>query len=98
VTRIRCFWSFALFFLVSVHPGGSMAAGRVNVMPLEAVLDQIRDSVQGDIIGVELERENGRWVYEVKVAAPDRRVIELYLDARTGAVISKSVRRKRLLD
>ena len=55
---------------------------------------QTREFVQGGIIGMELEREKGMWGYEVKVIAPDSRLIEMNVDAHSGNIVSKSVRRK----
>lgn len=64
------------------------------ILPIEAILSQVRQSFQGDIVGIELEHEKGAWVYEVKVASSGGRLIEIYVDARTGSVISQRIRRK----
>jgi uncharacterized membrane protein YkoI len=36
---------------------------------------------------VELEREHGRWVYEFKIVDAGGRLLEVYVDARTGALL-----------
>lgn len=43
--------------------------------------------VPGEVLKVELEREDGRFVYEVKVLAQDGYVREVELDARDGSLI-----------
>ena len=42
--------------------------------------------VPGDVIKVELERDDGLWQYKVKVLTPTGQVRKLYLDARNAAV------------
>lgn len=89
----------ALVLVVSLAGAScSWAEGGKAVLPIETVLAQVTSSVEGSVIGVELERERGRWVYEAKVVSPDGRLIELYIDAYTGAVISKNSRRKSSWD
>lgn len=60
---------------------------RGEIVPLARILDVVQQRVPGDVIEVELEREDGRWEYKVKVLTPTGRVRKLYLDARNGAVL-----------
>ena len=46
----------------------------------------MRQRVPGDVIEVELERDDGLWQYKVKVLTPTGQVRKLYLDARNAAV------------
>jgi uncharacterized membrane protein YkoI len=39
------------------------------------------------VIEVDLDREDGRWVYELKLLPPSGRVFELEVDAATAAVL-----------
>ena len=57
-------------------------AGRA--LPLASILDRVRQSTPGVVLGVELEDEGGRVLYEVKVLRPDGRVRLLAYDAATG--------------
>ncbi len=41
----------------------------------------------GRIVEVELEDEDGLWLYEIEVLTPEGRLIEIELDARTGAIL-----------
>jgi uncharacterized membrane protein YkoI len=60
---------------------------RGEIVPLSRILDVVQKRVPGDVIEVELEREDGRWEYKVKVLTPTGLVRKLYLDARNGAVL-----------
>lgn len=60
---------------------------RGEIVPLAQILEVVAKRVPGDVIEVELEREEGLWEYKVKVLTPTGRVRKLYLDARNGAVL-----------
>ena len=38
---------------------------------------------------IELEKEDGIWVYEFKVISPQGRMIEVHVDAKTGKLVDK---------
>jgi uncharacterized membrane protein YkoI len=61
-------------------------AGRA--LPLASILDRVRQSTPGVVLGVELEDEGGRVLYEVKVLRPDGRVRLLAYDAATGKPVA----------
>jgi uncharacterized membrane protein YkoI len=52
------------------------------------LLERLKTQVPGEVVGVEFEREDGKWVYEFKVIDDRGRLLEVYVDARTGAVLS----------
>lgn len=60
---------------------------REQLVPLEKILAITRQQIPGDVIDVEIEFENGLIVYEITVLAPNGRVREIELDARTGKVL-----------
>lgn len=60
---------------------------RGEIVPLAQVLDVVRQRVPGDVIEVELERDDGLWEYEVKVLTPTGIVRKLTLDARNASVL-----------
>jgi uncharacterized membrane protein YkoI len=66
-----------------------------GVLPIERILDQARASVPGKVFDIGLERDRGRLVYEVLVIGPDNRKIELKYDAKTGAELSREVKRSK---
>jgi uncharacterized membrane protein YkoI len=66
-----------------------------GVVPIERVLNEARSSFPGTITEVELEQEHGRPIYEVEIAGPDHREIEVKYDARTGQELSREVKKKK---
>jgi uncharacterized membrane protein YkoI len=58
-----------------------------EIRPLSEVLSAIRDKLSGEVTKVELEREHGRWVYELDVI--DRSTgqkFEVNVDARSAEI------------
>jgi uncharacterized membrane protein YkoI len=48
----------------------------------------LKARVTGEVVGVEFEREDGQWIYEFKVIDRRGRLLEVYVDAQTGEVLS----------
>jgi uncharacterized membrane protein YkoI len=63
------------------------AVQRGEVLPLDKVLAGLGQRHPGELIGVELERREGRWIYEVRLIDANGRLIDLDIDARTGKVM-----------
>lgn len=63
----------------------ALKAGEVR--PLQQVLDKVLRSYPGEVLEVELEREGGRWVYELKLLQADGGLIRLDVDAKTIEVL-----------
>lgn len=64
------------------------AVRRGEILSLAQILALVEQEQRGDVIEVELEVENGELIYEVELITPDGRLMELALNARTGAVLS----------
>jgi hypothetical protein len=85
---------FALLSSVSAHGRPSdqeralSARGRGDVLPLAQILGAVEREFPGRLIEVELDDDDGHRVYELDWLLPDGRVIELKVDARTGAWLS----------
>jgi uncharacterized membrane protein YkoI len=62
-----------------------LSEGRIR--PLEDIVEAARAKVPGQMLEVELEIEDGVYVYDVKVLQPNGRVVEVEADAKTGAVL-----------
>ncbi len=60
---------------------------RGDILPLETLLNALGPSIDGEIVGIELEREGSRWIYEIKVIDRRGRMREIATDARTAKVI-----------
>lgn len=66
-----------------------------EVMPLKTLLERLEAEHPGRLLDVELERESGRWVYEVRLLQPDGRLVKLEVDAATGQVLRRKERSRR---
>lgn len=96
----------ALLWLAAAGPGATAAhAGPAGdheraraavqageVLPLPVLLERLARTHPGQVLELELERDDGRWIYEVKLLEPGGRVAKLEVDARTGEVVE--LRRK----
>lgn len=60
-----------------------------EVLPLVSVIAVIQEQQPGRVLEVELERENGRWVYEIELLAPDGVVMEYEVDASSGELLER---------
>lgn len=58
-----------------------------EVQPLAAVLERVQRSHPGRVLEVELEREDGRWIYELKLLQPGGRLLKLEVDAASAEVL-----------
>ncbi|WP_051974819.1 PepSY domain-containing protein [Cupriavidus necator] len=58
-----------------------------EILPLSRILETVSSQYAGDVIGVELDRDDGIWQYEVKLLLPGGSVAKLEYDARTAALL-----------
>lgn len=68
------------------HDAVRHAVESKEILSLSAILDLVRGKLPGEIAGVEIERKNGRWLYEFRVVDSQGRLFEVYVDARTGEI------------
>ncbi|MBX6374222.1 MAG: PepSY domain-containing protein [Acetobacteraceae bacterium] len=71
------------------HDRARAALERGEALPLAEVLARVRPELGGEVIGVDFEREDGRWVYEFKVIGPAGRLTEVRVDAATAQVLRR---------
>ncbi|WP_339026784.1 PepSY domain-containing protein [Bradyrhizobium symbiodeficiens] len=57
-----------------------------EIKSLADILASIRGKLPGEVAGVEIERERGRWVYEFRVVDDKGRLYEVHVDARSGEI------------
>jgi uncharacterized membrane protein YkoI len=62
------------------------AVERGEIRSLAETLGAIREKLPGQVVGVEIEHENGGWRYEFRVVDSKGRVFEVYVDARTSEI------------
>ncbi len=63
------------------------AVGRGEVMALSDLQAEVRRAFPGEIIRVELDEDDGRFIYEFKVLKPNGRLVEIEMDAKDGRVL-----------
>lgn len=69
------------------HDEALAAVEARQALPLSVIFEIALGVVPGEIIEVELEREDGRLVYEVDVLTSTGRLRQVEIDARTGEVL-----------
>jgi uncharacterized membrane protein YkoI len=57
-----------------------------EIHSLSDILDTLRGKLPGDVAGIEIEHEGGRWRYEFRVVDSQGRLFEVYVDARSGEI------------
>lgn len=75
----------------SAHPAREAAApvGSARTLPLARILEIAAHTAPGEVVKVELEDEHGVLAYELEIVTARGRLIELRIDARTGAVLRR---------
>jgi uncharacterized membrane protein YkoI len=66
-----------------------------EIVSLREILDVAAKDFEGEMIEVELDRDHGRWVYEVKLLCPGGRVVKAEYDARTKELLKYTGKRGR---
>lgn len=69
------------------HDRARAAVQAGEVLPLPALLERLQRTHPGRVLELELEREHGRWIYEVKLLQPDGQLLKLEVDAATATVL-----------
>jgi uncharacterized membrane protein YkoI len=70
------------------HERARAAVQAGEVLPLPQVLERLQRTHPGQVLEVELERDDGRWLYEVKLLRSDGQLRKLKLDARSAQVLN----------
>ncbi len=58
-----------------------------KIRPLEEIVSAVREKIAGDIIEIEFEVDDGRYIYEIEIIQPSGQVIEVEVDALTKEII-----------
>lgn len=66
---------------------------KAEVVPVERLFQQVQTEFEGMILELELEEEDLRWIYEVKLLTPQGNVLEIDYDAKTMALLNVKGRR-----
>jgi len=71
------------------HDRARQALEAGEILPLKSVLETVTADTPGRVLEVELDRQHGRWVYEIKLLRQGGSVVKLWVDASDGAVIDR---------
>lgn len=74
------------------HDRARRAVEAGEIRPLRDILTAAEKAYGGRFIAAELERHDGRWVYEIKLITADGRVAKLYYDAGSGALLRARIK------
>ncbi|MCC6534595.1 MAG: PepSY domain-containing protein [Burkholderiales bacterium] len=74
------------------HDRARRALEAGEILPLRTILDRVEREMPGQVIEVELERDSGRWFYEIKVLRAGGSLVKLKVDARDGTVLGAKQR------
>lgn len=66
-----------------------------TVLPLKTILERLEREHPGQVLEVELEHDDGRWIYEIKLLQAGGRLVKLELDAASGAVLQRKERARK---
>lgn len=69
------------------HDRARAALQAGEVLPLTEILARVAHAHPGQVLEVELERDDGRWIYELRLLQPDGLLVRLKVDARDGTVL-----------
>ena len=69
------------------HERARAAVEAGQVLPLPTLLERLRRTHPGQVLELELEREDGRWIYEVKLLQANGQLLKLEVDAATAQVL-----------
>lgn len=58
-----------------------------EILPLRTVIEKLERDYPGQVIEVELEREDGRWVYKIKLLRANGALVKLKVDAGDATLL-----------
>ena len=69
------------------HDLARQALERGQVLPLRTVLEKVEREYQGQVLKVEFEHDDGRFIYEIRLLQQDGRMAKLKVDAVDGKLL-----------
>lgn len=95
IVALACLlWASYVPFSTQAHSGDSdhelarQALQQGKVLPLRTVLDMVEREHQGQVVKVEFEHDDGRFIYEMRLLHPDGQMSKLEVDAVNGRTLS----------
>ncbi len=69
------------------HDRARQAVEAGDVLPLRSILERVEREYPGQVMEVELDREKGEWVYEIKLLRKGGALMKLKVLARDGTIL-----------
>ena len=69
------------------HDRARRALEEGRARPLAEILEQVQDRLGGKLVGVVVDRVDGRYVYVLDVVTPDGRLREIHVDALSAEIV-----------
>lgn len=69
------------------HDRARRAMERGEIRPLSQLLGELERRFVGQVVDTDLDRDDGRWIYEFKLLPPSGRMYRVKMDAATGRVL-----------
>ena len=69
------------------HDRARQAVEAGDVLPLRTILDRVEREYPGQVMEVQLDREKGEWVYEIKLLRKGGILMKLKVLARDGTIL-----------
>lgn len=69
------------------HERARAAVQRGDILPLDEIMRRIPLAPDERLLEVEIEREDGAWIYEIELLSASGRVREIEVDAADGRLI-----------
>ena len=70
------------------HEQALRAVREGKARPLGEVLERVRAQFGGEVVGVEFDRQDGRYIYELRVILPGGQLREVSVDALTATIVA----------
>ena len=74
------------------HDRAERAVQAGQVLSLQSMLQKLQLQYPGQVLEVELEDDDGRWIYEVKLLQADGQLLKIKLDAQTAEVLQSKIK------
>jgi len=73
----------------SSHDRARRASEGGEILTMTEILQRIRPQAPGRVLDTELERQDGRWIYEIKLLDARGRLYAVEIDAHSGELLRK---------